>query len=107
MTKDNRNQLINLVNVLKEMKFDTLLMSNIKRAQAFLLKSVDVCIACAEEMIEHPETPDENASNVITSLRSFNEILANIRYGIRDLYPADVVASPNWNSFVVNPIMVH
>ena len=108
MTKDNRNQLLNLLNQLMELSFDTLLMGMIRKTQPFLLKGIDVSVKCAQEVVEHIETPDENASKIISSLQSLIQTLSNMRYSIRELYPQESTNSvPNWNSLIVNPIVVH
>lgn len=108
MTNDNRTQLMNLLNTALELKYDSILMKEIKRVSPMLNKSVDVCVQCAQEMIDHPETPDENVVPTINSMNSLIHSLNTIRDGIKELYPSqNVVTVPNWNAFLVNPVMVH
>ena len=108
MTNDNRTQLMNLLNTALELKYDSVLMKEIKRVSPMLNKSVDVCVQCAQEIIEHPETPDENVVPTINSMNSLIHSLNTIRDGIKELYPSqNVVTVPNWNAFLVNPVMVH
>lgn len=80
----------------------------INKSQPFLVKGIDVSVKCAQEVVEHPETPDENTVKIIGSLQSLIQTLSNIRYSIRELYPQETtVTMPNWNAMIVNPQVVH
>ncbi len=108
MTKDNRNQLMNLLNQVMEYSFDSFFMKVVRKVQPFLEKGIDVSVKCAQEVIEHPETPDENVEKIICSMQSLIQTLSNIRYSIREQYPRETTnVVPNWNSMIVNPLVVH
>lgn len=108
MTNDNRTQLMNLLNQALEMQYDPILMKQIRKVSPMLEKSVDVSIKCAQELIEHPETKDEYIVNTIESFGSLIQVLNTIRNTIKNLYPSEnVITTPNWNAFLVNPLMVH
>lgn len=108
MTNDNRTQLMNLLNIALELHYDPILMKEIRKVSPMLDKSVDVSIKCAQELIEHPESDNERVELCIENFSTLIQSLNTIRSGIKHLYPSEnIVLVPNWNAFLVNPVMVH
>lgn len=108
MNKDNRTTLMNQLNTLLEMSYDSFLMDYIKKTLPFLAKAIDVSIQCVEEIINHIETPNENAEKVISSHSTLINSVQSIRSSIRHLYPDEpVVSTMNWKGLASCPVTVH
>lgn len=106
MSNSLRSSIMNQINELKALSFDSVLMQLVP---AMLLKSIQVSIECAEEIVDHfSEVSLDRVEKIHKSLGTIISSVTDYRTNLGSTYTnLSTKKEMNWQSFIVFPVVVH
>ncbi|WNA16114.1 hypothetical protein XaC1_475 [Xanthomonas phage XaC1] len=106
MSKILRSGIMNQINELKTLSLDAVLMQLVP---AMLVKSIQVSLECAEEIVEHfPEVSLVRVEKIHASMSTLINCVKEYRNTLGSTYTKlNTKKEINWQSFIVFPVVVH